>query len=52
MAKQKEIKIELETEDKDFIDIKESEDMQKKGFKVVEIKVIDGVKKHRLEKDN
>lgn len=35
-----------------FVDIKESEDMQKRGYKVIEIKVIDGIKKHRLEKNN
>lgn len=34
----------------DFVDMDKSEEMQKQGYRVVEIKVIEGIKKHRLEK--
>lgn len=34
----------------DFVSIEESISLQEKGYHVVEIKVFDGVTKHRLEK--
>ena len=35
---------------KEFVSYDESLELQKNGYRVVEIKVIDGIKKHRLEK--